>query len=134
MLAALINKATKNDFAANFYTLVVLMTLCVAILTTNSVQMCFQVEFPPFSDLFTVVKAENAGDVVNSYVFICLFALVKTWNYGCPHLFIFTFYPIEQYSFIYAVLTIPTIGFQWVVNPLYRKSSKRIMKVLHQKY
>ena len=44
---------------------------------------------------------------------------VKIWIYSCPHLFIFTFYPIEQYSFIYALLTLPTIAFHWVTEPLY---------------
>ena len=99
-------KTTKDQFTANFYALVVLMSLCSLILVANSLQMCYQ--------------AENSDDTVNAIVFISLFALVKTWLYGCPHLFIFTFYPIEQYSFIYALLTIPTIGFHWVVDPLFK--------------
>ena len=65
-------------------------------------------------------QATSSDDTVNAIVFISLFALVKTWVYGYPHLFIFTFYPIEQHSFIYALLTIPTIGFHWVVDPLFK--------------
>ena len=48
-----------------------------------------------------------------------LFTMAKIWIYTCPHLFIFTFYPIEQYSFIYALLTLPTIAFHWITEPLY---------------
>ena len=44
---------------------------------------------------------------------------VKIWIYSCPHLFIFTFYPIEWYSFVFALLTLPTIAFHWVTEPLY---------------
>ena len=65
------------------------------------------------------MQAVDADDTVNSILFMCLFTMAKIWIYTCPHLFIFTFYPIEQYSFIYALMTLPTIAFHWVTEPLY---------------
>ena len=43
LLAASIQKVTKSEFTANFYSLIVLMTLTCSILVANSIQMCYQV-------------------------------------------------------------------------------------------
>ena len=65
------------------------------------------------------MQETDADDTVNSIVFMCLFTMAKIWIYTCPHLFIFTVYPIEQYSFIYALMTLPNIAFHWITEPLY---------------
>ena len=52
--------------------------------------------------------------------FICLFTLVKTWFFATPPQFSFTFYPIELISAMYGIITIPSVGFQWIVDPLYK--------------
>ena len=43
LLAAAIKKVTKSEFTANFYSLIVLMTLTCSILVANSIQMCYQI-------------------------------------------------------------------------------------------
>ena len=56
----------------------------------------------------------------NSVIMIGIFTLVKTWFFANPPQFSFTFYPIELISAVYGIITIPSIGFQWITDPLYK--------------
>ena len=62
------------------------------------------------------MSLQSTGDTANSISLIALFTLDKVWLYAAPPAFCITFYPVHLISFVYGFITIPGIGFNWLIT------------------
>ena len=62
------------------------------------------------------MSLQSTGDTANSISLIVLFTLDKVWLYAAPPAFCLTFYPVHLISFVYGFITIPGIGFNWLIT------------------
>ena len=64
-------------------------------------------------------QAVDSDDTTNAIAFILVVSFAKTMAYSIVSVFIFLFFPIDQYSFLYGLANFPTLITFWLSDPLY---------------
>ena len=64
-------------------------------------------------------QAEDLNDTSNAIAFIIIVSFAKTMAYSTVSVFLFLFFPIDQYALLYGLTNMPTLVTFWLSDPLF---------------